>query len=100
MQHLAMKVGPEEELLALRDRLRTNGVVVMGPIAHGMCRSLYSARPEGLTLHAAWSGPPLHPYRRIPHPACAAADLRPEASLGWYECAVPASTPGSPHHEK
>src|SRR3546814_5108798 len=78
MQHLAMKVGSEEELLALRDRLRTNGVVVMGPIDHGMCRSLYFAGPEGLTLEAAWSGAPLDPDRWIDPEVCEAAGITPD----------------------
>ncbi|MFT6644428.1 MAG: catechol 2,3-dioxygenase-like lactoylglutathione lyase family enzyme [Patiriisocius sp.] len=39
MQHLALKVDNNTELLAMRDRLRSKGVPVMGPIEHGMCCS-------------------------------------------------------------
>src|SRR3546814_15107863 len=79
MQHLAMKVGSEEELLALRDRLRTNGVVVMGPLDHGMCRPLYFAGPECLTLAAAWSRASIAHDRLIDHQVSEAAGTNPAA---------------------
>jgi hypothetical protein len=37
----------------LRDRIRSRGVPVMGPIDHGMCQSMYFAGPEGLCLEVA-----------------------------------------------
>lgn len=55
MQHLALRVDTEEELLNLRDRIRSRGMNVMGPIDHGMCRSIYFAGPEGLSLEIATS---------------------------------------------
>lgn len=55
MQHVAFGVAEQRDLETLRDRLRSNGVVVFGPIDHGMCQSIYFAGPEGLTLEAAWS---------------------------------------------
>ncbi|HEY9555396.1 MAG TPA: VOC family protein, partial [Acidimicrobiales bacterium] len=95
MQHLAMKVGSEEELLALRDRLRTNGVVVMGPIDHGMCRSLYFAGPEGLTLEAAWSGAPLDPDRWIDPEVCEAAGITPD-DVARFRSPAPFTPPAEP----
>ena len=59
MQHLALRVANEDELLGLRDRLRAHGVIALGPIDHGMCQSLYFAGPEGLTLEAACSSAPI-----------------------------------------
>lgn len=50
MQHLALHVDTMEDLLALRDRIRSRGVPVFGPIDHGMIRSMYFAGPEGLVL--------------------------------------------------
>ena len=50
MQHVALKVKDKAELLAMRDRLRSKGVPVMGPMDHGMCESIYFAGPENLTL--------------------------------------------------
>ncbi len=55
MQHLAFNVDSVEELLAMRDRIRSKGVNVMGHIDHGMCRSIYFAGPEGLVLEVATS---------------------------------------------
>src|SRR5271169_2892452 len=47
MQHLALNVDSEAELLAIRDRVRSHGYWVMGPIDHGFCKSIYLAAPEG-----------------------------------------------------
>lgn len=55
MQHLAFDVADEAELLAMRDRIRSRGINVMGPIHHGMCSSIYFAGPEGMTLEVATS---------------------------------------------
>lgn len=55
MQHLALNVGSEADLLALRDRIRSRGIQVLGPIDHGVCRSMYFAGPEHLTLEIATS---------------------------------------------
>jgi catechol 2,3-dioxygenase-like lactoylglutathione lyase family enzyme len=59
MQHVAFDVADEAELLAMRDRIRSRGVNVMGPIHHGMCSSIYFAGPEGLTLEVATSAEPI-----------------------------------------
>jgi len=50
MQHVSFHVDTFEDLLALRDRLRSHGVPVLGPLDHGMIRSMYFAGPEGLVL--------------------------------------------------
>ncbi len=55
MQHVALNVASEDDLLAVRDRLRFHGHWVMGPIDHGMCKSIYLAAPEGLMLELATS---------------------------------------------
>jgi catechol 2,3-dioxygenase-like lactoylglutathione lyase family enzyme len=55
MQHLAFNVETTDELLTMRDRIRSNGINVMGPIDHGMCESIYFAGLEGLTLEIATS---------------------------------------------
>ena len=56
MQHVAFCVDSLDDLLALRDRIRSRGVVALGPIDHGMCQSLYFAGPEGLCLEIATGG--------------------------------------------
>lgn len=65
MQHVAFHVADDDAMLALRDRLRANGVVVFGPIDHGMCRSMYFAGPEGLTLEATTASAAIDPARWI-----------------------------------
>jgi len=50
MQHVAFHVDTFEELLAMRDRIRSRGVQVMGPIDHGFIQSMYFGGPEGLAL--------------------------------------------------
>lgn len=59
MQHLALKVNDNDELLAMRDRLRSKGVPVLGPIEHGMCRSIYFAGLENMTLELSCSQEPI-----------------------------------------
>lgn len=56
MQHLAFNVDSLDDLLALRDRIRSKGVPVIGPMNHGMCASMYFAGPEGLALEIATGG--------------------------------------------
>jgi catechol 2,3-dioxygenase-like lactoylglutathione lyase family enzyme len=91
MQHVSFNVDSEADLLALRDRLRTHGHFVMGPIDHGMCLSIYATAPEGLMIEfsasaaaidaAEWIDPEvvaycgisaseLERYRRPPAFAC------------------------------
>lgn len=55
MQHLALNVDSEEQLLAIRDRVRSHGYWVMGPIDHGFCKSIYLAAPEGIMLEFSTS---------------------------------------------
>ena len=60
MQHLAMKVKDHDEMMAMRDRLRSKGVPVMGPVDHGMCCSMYFAGPENLSLELSYSNEPIN----------------------------------------
>ena len=53
MQHLAMHVDTFDELLTMRDRLRSKGIQVLGPIDHGFVQSIYFEGPEGLNLEVA-----------------------------------------------
>jgi catechol 2,3-dioxygenase-like lactoylglutathione lyase family enzyme len=55
MQHVALNVDADDDLLAIRDRIRSRGVHVFGPIDHGLCKSIYFAGPEGLSLEIATS---------------------------------------------
>ena len=53
MQHVAFNVDTLDELLTMRDRIRSRGIQVMGPIDHGMIQSIYFAGPEHLSLEIA-----------------------------------------------
>lgn len=55
MQHLALNVDTYADLLAIRDRVRSHGHWIMGPIDHGFCKSIYLAAPEGIMLEFATS---------------------------------------------
>jgi len=59
MQHLALNVDGKAELLAMRDRIRSRGVNVVGPIDHGFCQSIYFAGPEHLALEISTSDAPI-----------------------------------------
>jgi catechol 2,3-dioxygenase-like lactoylglutathione lyase family enzyme len=50
MQHLALNVESIDDVLTMRDRIRSHGIQVMGPIDHGMIQSIYFAGPEHLSL--------------------------------------------------
>ncbi len=60
MQHLALRVDNEAELMAMRDRIRSREVPVMGPIDHGFCKSIYFAGPENLSLELSYSNEPIN----------------------------------------
>jgi len=55
MQHVALNVDTEADLLAMRDRVRSHGYWVMGPLDHGFCKSIYLAAPEGVMLEFSTS---------------------------------------------
>src|SRR6185295_2961216 len=50
MQHVAFHVDTLDDVVAMRDRLRSRGVQVLGPIDHGFIQSIYFDGPEGLNL--------------------------------------------------
>ena len=54
-QHIAFSVDTHEELLEMRDRIRSRGVRVMGPLDHGFCQSIYFGGPEDLCLEISYS---------------------------------------------
>ncbi|MGE0485294.1 MAG: VOC family protein [Gammaproteobacteria bacterium] len=54
-QHIAFSVDTLDELLAMRDRIRSRGVRVLGPLDHGFCQSIYFGGPEDLVLEVSFS---------------------------------------------
>lgn len=61
MQHLALNVDSLEDLLNMRDRIRSRGVNVVGPLDHGFCHSIYFQGPEDMCLEIATLGDVQHP---------------------------------------
>jgi len=47
VQHLALEIDDEAELLASRQRLIAAGIDVVGPTDHGFCKSIYFFDPSG-----------------------------------------------------
>ncbi|MCB1647601.1 MAG: VOC family protein [Pseudomonadales bacterium] len=78
MQHLALAVKSHEELMALRDRLRSKGVPVLGPMDHGMCVSMYFAGPENLSLEISYSNEPINAEAWIDPEVVELAGITPE----------------------
>lgn len=88
MQHLALKVRDHRELLAMRDRLRSKGVPVMGPIDHGMCQSIYFAGPENLSLELSYSTEPINNEAWVDPEVVELAGITPE-ELARYKNPTP-----------
>jgi hypothetical protein len=83
MQHVAFNVESEADLLAMRDRIRSRGIQVLGPIRHGLCTSIYFAGPENLSLELATSAEPIDARRWIDPEVVALAGISP-AELDRY----------------
>ena len=47
VQHLALEIDDEAELLASKGRLLAAGIDVVGPTDHGFCKSIYFFDPSG-----------------------------------------------------
>ena len=78
LQHLAFRVPDDAGLIAMRDRIRSHGVNVIGPIDHGMCQSIYFAGPDSMTLEVATSQAALDPARWIDPTTLAKAGISAE----------------------
>jgi len=95
MQHLALKVDDDETLIAMRNRIRSRGMNVIGPIDHGMCRSIYFAGPEAMTLEIATSSEALDPEAWIDPETVAEAGISAE-ELDRYKHPEPYENPAEP----
>ena len=107
MQHVAFNVGTYDDLLAIRDRIRSNGINIFGPIDHGMCHSIYFAGLEDLSLEVATSDAPIDGRAWIDPEVVELAGITPEElarfrSPASYErpnepVPQPAIDPNKPH---
>lgn len=106
MQHVAFKVPDEAALYAMRDRVRSHGVPIVGPIDHGFCKSLYFAGPENMTLEiatqyrvldaATWVDPAVLASLGVSEVE-AAAMIDPAPYTGPAKVPQPAYDPAKPH---
>lgn len=83
MQHLALRVDNEAELMAMRDRIRSRQVPVMGPIDHGFCKSIYFAGPENLALELSYSDDAIDAQAWIDPEVMALAGIDAEELVGY-----------------
>jgi len=106
LQHLAFGVATDADLIAMRDRIRSHGVNVIGPIDHGMCRSIYFAGPDQMTLEVATSQTPVDPEVWIDPAVLAKAGISdaeaarfkaPPPYAGPSPVPQPAYDPAKPH---
>lgn len=107
MQHLALKVKDHDELMHMRDRLRSKGVPVLGPMDHGMCVSMYFAGPENLALELSYSKEPINQEAWIDPEVVALAGINAEELARYKKPAAfqgsggsirqPAATSAGPH---
>lgn len=96
MQHIAFNVDTEGELLALRDRIRSHGIHVLGHLDHGMCKSIYFAGLENLTLEISTSeGVAIDPEAWIDPEVVALAGITAE-ELARYKAPPPFTPSVSP----
>lgn len=54
VQHIAFKVESEEGLLSAKERAEARGLTVVGPVHHGVFKSIYFFDPNGHRLELAW----------------------------------------------
>ncbi|MEW5687713.1 MAG: VOC family protein [Pseudomonadota bacterium] len=106
LQHLAFGVDTEAALIGMRDRIRSHGINVIGPIDHGMCKSIYFAGPDQITLEVATSEKALDPAVWIDPTVLAKAGISaeeaerfkaPAAYTGPSPAPQPAYDPAKPH---
>jgi catechol 2,3-dioxygenase-like lactoylglutathione lyase family enzyme len=106
LQHLAFNVDSLADLVGMRDRIRSHGVNVIGPIDHGMCQSIYFAGPDQMTLEVATSQGALDPDRWIDPTVLEKAGISAEESqrfrnpapfTGKSPVPQPAYDPDKPH---
>lgn len=106
LQHLAFGVDTDADLIAMRDRIRSHGINVIGPIDHGMCRSIYFAGPDQMTLEVATSHAAIDPEAWIDPTVLAKAGIdaaeaarfrTPAAYAGPSPVAQPAYAEDKPH---
>lgn len=106
LQHIAFRVDTEEELLFMRDRIRSRGIQVMGHIDHGFGKAIYFAGLENLSLEIATSeGQTVNPEAWIDPEVVALNEISAEelnrfkAPAVYQRPAIPVPQPGFDPHK-
>jgi catechol 2,3-dioxygenase-like lactoylglutathione lyase family enzyme len=55
--HWAFEAGSEQDLIAMRDRIRGFGIKCAGPVDHEFVRSVYMYDPNGIQIEITWRTP-------------------------------------------
>ncbi|MCC6918113.1 MAG: VOC family protein [Alphaproteobacteria bacterium] len=92
LQHVAFNVDDDAQLLAIRDRIRSRGINVIGPIEHGMCKSIYFAGPDNMALEVATSAAAIDPEQWIDPAVLAKAGISDSEAAG-FKAPAPYSGP-------
>ncbi len=95
MQHLAFNCDTDAELYAMRDRIRTKGVRVLGPLDHGFCKSIYFGGPENLVLEVSTSATAIDADAWIDPAVVELNGITPE-ELARYKNPLPFVAPATP----
>jgi hypothetical protein len=82
-------------MMAMRDRLRSKGVPVLGPLDHGMCVSMYFAGPENLSLELSYSMEPINNEQWIDPEVVALAGISADELARYKNPAAFADSGGS-----
>lgn len=95
MQHVSFNVETYDDLLAIRDRIRSRGLNIYGPIDHGMCHSIYFAGHEDLSLEVSTSETAIDPRAWIDPEVVELAGITAE-ELDRYRSPAPFERPSEP----
>lgn len=87
--HVAFSVADMDEMLRLRDRIRDRGHLVLGPVDHGFCHSMYFSGPEGLSLEICCNTEQEIDARGWIDPECVAAHDISAEELARYTAPAP-----------
>ncbi len=96
MQHIAFSVTTDDELLEMRDRIRSRGVRVLGPLDHGFCKSIYFGGPEDMVLEVSTSAAAINAEAWIDPEVVALNNISTEELEAYKNPAPYRNTAGTP----
>jgi hypothetical protein len=79
----------------MRDRVRSHGINIFGPMDHGFCKSIYFAGPEDLSLEISTSREAIDPNAWIDPEVVELCAISAD-ELAAYKSPAPYETPDAP----